>query len=135
MGYRFLEHTADIKLRAEGSSLAEALESALNGLASLIRGNATPAEKSEFTIEESSEYLEDLVVMSLEALLVICEVKKFLPSKVRVVELEEEPYYVRAVVLGEEVEEVETPVKAVTYHQLKVEKEEGRWIIEVVLDI
>ncbi|RME79746.1 MAG: archease [Methanobacteriota archaeon] len=133
--YTFLEHTADIKIRAEGKSLADAIEGALNGLASVIRGEDTREDGEELEIDVNEEFLEDAVVMAMEQLLVKCEVEKFSPSQVKVLEVEEQPYHINAIALGKRVDEVETIVKAITYHQLKIEEKEGKYIIEVVLDI
>jgi SHS2 domain-containing protein len=134
--YSFVEHTADMKLRAEGNSLTDALEAALNGLANLIKGNEKPAERDELKIEFNAEYLEDLIVMSLEKLLILSEVEKICPSKVKILALEKEGVYnIRAIVLGQKNIETSPLVKAITYHQLVMKQEGKKWIIEVVLDI
>ncbi len=161
MPYEFLEHTGDVKIRATGSSFREALESAMQALIQLISSNEAPGldeedeasqkngksglgEKKAQTKKASQELLlevetsniKDLVVMALERLFVMCEIEDVLPRSVKILEEEHEnPYYVRFAVFGEKGKLSDTEIKAITYHQLRVDKTDDGWLIEVVIDI
>ncbi len=161
MPYEFLEHTGDVKIRATGSSFREAIESAMQALIQLIsskeaseasvqesdnevsgkgakkRGIAKAKKASqELLLEVETSNIKDLIVMALERLFIMCEIEDVLPRSVKILEEEHEnPYYVRFAVFGEKGKLSDTEIKAITYHQLRVDKTEGGWLIEVVIDI
>ncbi len=136
--YEYVEHTSDVKIRAKGKSFAEALESLMQGLIDLMKsGNTAQSNKEKETLLElNTSHINDLVIMSLEKILVISEIENIIPKKAKILEEEHEnPYYVKFALFGSEGEFNETLIKAVTYHQLKVEKEEDGWLLEVIVDI
>jgi SHS2 domain-containing protein len=138
--FEFLEHTADIKVRAKGKNFADALESALKAVSTLIAESQAkkPLSDKEETmlIEVKEKFIQDIVVNSMEKLIVLCEINKLIPSDVKVLSFEEgNYYYLKAAVFGKKTEEIETFIKAVTYHQLNIKKDEKETVIEVILDI
>ena len=130
--YRFLEHTADILFEALGSSFKEALENAARALFEVV-GEAEA--KEERIVEAEAPARDELVVVFLSNLITEMDIEGMVFSDVKIVELtEDHRFYVRAKVWGEHTLPKEC-VKGVTYHMLKVEKKNGFWRIQVLLDV
>ncbi len=51
MSYEFLEHTADVKFRAEGASLEEMFVSAAEAMAETVRGDIKILEQEDRSFE------------------------------------------------------------------------------------
>ncbi|MEM4331242.1 MAG: archease [Candidatus Anstonellales archaeon] len=136
--YEFLEHTADIKIRAKGKNFADAMEGAFNAIISIINEKKEKREKEEkLIIEVREKFLEDVVVNALEKLITYSEIEKIMPYDVKVISFDEMNnfYSLKAIVFGYKVNEIETPIKAVTYHQLVIKEIENETIIEFIIDI
>jgi len=129
--------TADLTVEAYGSTLEEAF-----GNAALAMFNAmTPLEGVEEhevrTVEVRGDDLGGLLYNFLDELLYVHDIDHLVFSGVDV-GLEEEPLQLRANCLGERFDpnrhESGIVIKAVTFHQMKIEKGEKDWTIRVVLD-
>lgn len=129
MPFRILEHTADIGIIAEGPTFEKALESAAQGMFSLM-GKSRQKEKIELSMER--ERRDELVVFLFSEILARCESEGFLPCRMKV--LESTPNSVRVQVLGE-YKTLKNIIKAVTFHMLEVNQEHGTWKIQVLFDI
>ncbi len=123
--FRFLDHTADLAVEACGETLKEALEELARAMltAQLEELEGLSGEKVEVPIEVEEETLEDLIVSFLEEILYTEEVEKLQGFDVSVEELEEGPYRVKAVLKAYR-HPPASIIKAITYHQLKVEEKE-----------
>jgi SHS2 domain-containing protein len=142
--YEFLPHMADAKFRAYGPSLEEVLANAATALVSLMceADQGRPARKESIKVEASS--LEQLTVKFLTEFLYLLDVKSFLLAKVESIRIEEiqkdggKLYRLEAQVTGDDVSpqyEVYGLVKAVTYNEIKIEKIDGGWLLEAVVDM
>jgi len=134
MGYKFLDHTADIIVEGDGRSLAEAVENVGKGIIARIG----PAEKEEvsFEVEEHAEELDELIVVSLSAIISECEMRELQPYSYKVLELEEKGKRKRLKArIGAGKGQPKDVVKAVTYHELMVEQKDGKSVVRVLLDI
>lgn len=140
MGFRYLEEgpTADLLVEAYGSTLGEAFANA-----ALAMFNAmTPLEKVEPRISRVIELengdLEGLLYDFLDELLYINDTENLIFSSIDV-DVDIERLRLRAECRGEPFDpgrhEAGAVVKAVTFHQMKVEKTDGEWRIRVVFDL
>jgi SHS2 domain-containing protein len=138
MKYKFFEHTADVIFEAYGKSYEEAFENAAEAMFSFIGEVKKIKGKKSFVIEEEAESLENLTVFCLSDLLSESEIRDMLLCKVKVEKFIEKKgkFYLKAKAFGEEKkdEKVRDLIKAVTYHELKVEKNE-KVKIRVLLDV
>lgn len=136
--YEVFEHTADLGLRVTAPSCEALFAEAGRGLFSLfvaegsIVGNT---EEREFELNETE--LPFLFFDWLSELLHLFETEDVLLSEFHV---RLTPTGLTAVVRGEKVDRerhrLEHEVKAITYHQLKVEEHtDGGWAAEVIVDI
>lgn len=142
--YEFLPHMADAKFRAYGHSLEEVLVNAATALVSLMweADKVRPVRKESIKVEASS--LEQLTVKFLTEFLYLLDVKSFLLAKVESIRIEEiqkdgsRLYRLEAQVTGDDVSpqyEIYGLVKAVTYNEIKIEKIDGGWLLEAVVDM
>ncbi|MBM3309633.1 MAG: archease [Candidatus Altiarchaeales archaeon] len=136
--FEFLEHTADLKFRSFGSTLNEAFENAgkavFNAMADL---NAVKlADSRKITLE--AEDLEVLLHDFLSELIYLFSVEELLLKKFEVRIVQVDTFQLHATVSGEKIDlkrhKLHKEVKAATYHDMKIEKKGGEWIIEVVCD-
>lgn len=136
MSYSVIDVAGDIGLRAEGKTLEECFVNAGLGLYSLITdiNLIKPAQKSEISISE--ETLEDLLVSFLNELIFQFDAYGFIGREIKL-ELKEKS--LKAEVYGEsfnpEKHERKLLVKAATYHNLVLKKENDYWIAEIIFDI
>lgn len=135
--FELIEHTADIGIRAFGSSEKGVFQNAATGMFSLICDPATVAETEEFEIEVEAEDRETLLVEWLNELLYIYDSRRVLLRRFEVIELEETR--LRGVAYGEPLDldrhSLAADIKAVTYYMLKVEETPDGWVAEVIFDV
>ncbi|MDD8020970.1 MAG: archease [Acidobacteriota bacterium] len=142
--YEFLPHMADAKFRAYGHSLEEVLANAAEAMVSLMweADKIRPLRRESIRVEASN--LEQLTVKFLTEFLYLFEVKSFLLTNVESIKIEEvkrdtgELFRLEAEVVGDDTPpgyEVYGLVKAVTYNEMKIEKIEEGWRLEVVVDM
>jgi SHS2 domain-containing protein len=135
MEFKFLDHTADIKFQAFGNSLNEVFEnSALALINSIFSGDVKPVKKKKIKVKGKD--LESLMYNFLEEFLFLIDAKKFIPSKVKVI-IDEEGKKLEAELSGDSVGnyQIDTGVKAITYHDMFIQRIGKRWIAQVVLDV
>jgi SHS2 domain-containing protein len=133
--YEILEHTADIGLRVRGKSLEELFLEAARGLAEII-GVWKPqdGEKQEITLRADDPGA--LLVDWLSEILYLHDARNASIAEVQVEQVDEKGIAgsVSLVPMKEPPDEG-IQVKAITYHQLKVERSDGGWTAEVYLDV
>jgi SHS2 domain-containing protein len=124
-------------IEAYGNSLKEVFEYAALGLVSIIVDPTTidPVEQRYVKLKGSDP--ENLLVKWLSEVLYLYDGQEFLPSDVSIRRLTTRE--LEAVVTGETVDEAKhvfkMDVKAITYHQLKVEEMEDGCVVRVFVDI
>ena len=134
--FKFLEHTADIKFQAFGISIEEVFENA--GLAmfnSMHDGKVK--EKRKVKIKAEGKDFESLLYNFLEELLVLFDSEGFFLSKIKSLKVDEKKFKLEAEVVGDDAKnyEIHIDIKAVTYSEMFVKKQGGKWIAQVVLDV
>lgn len=139
--FEFLEHTADVYIRAFGTSMEQAYENAALAMFETM----TDSSKIEQTIEDSVEIeAEDqyaLLYNWLEALLIKFETDGMLYSRFQINNWTEtsESFRFTAKLWGEKFNADKHPqkvgVKAVTYHLMVVIREPEKVVLEFILDI
>jgi len=135
MSYEFLEHTADVKFRAEGATVEEMFSSAADAMNDTIRGDIKILEQRAVTFDVDGKDLEELLYNFLEEFLFLLDVEDFLVSSVKEISVKDNK--LKAVVVGDFAENYKftNDVKAVTYSEMKIEEVNGDYSCEVVLDV
>ena len=135
--YQPIDHTGDLGMRVFGSDLHELFAHAAWGLFDLMTDaeGIKPRDSQSMAVEAVD--LEDLMVRWLGELLYAYDTKRFLVAEVTFQALE--PDHLRATLRGETLDAtrhpIDTEIKAVTYHQIAVERLETGWQAQVIFDI
>jgi protein archease len=131
------DHTADIGLRAEADTPEELMSALAEGLAELICPRAGVRAERRVAVRLEAEDREGLTVDFLWKVMSAVEYDGFAIARVDVHRAREKA--LEADLWGEDRDparhEIVTEIKAVTYHQLKVAREAGRWTARVILDL
>jgi protein archease len=137
MSYEILDHTADLCIRVTGRDFKDFLRNASLAMMDQItdRDKVEPSVKE--TIEVTGETNEEILVRLLSEILYLHETSKLVFNDIRVevsnenkvvAELQGERYYPRK-------HELYLEIKAVTYHDLKVEMVNDKFTADIVFDI
>lgn len=135
--YELFEHTADLGLRIRAENLATLFEEAATCLMSAIVEDPSRIEPREsFELSIAGDDREYLLFDWLRELLYRFEADKWLLAKSAVQTNESG---LTATIWGEPLDvsrhQLSHEVKAITYHELKVEPTDGGWLAEVIVDI
>lgn len=137
MDYEILDHTADVCVRVYGKSLDELLKNAAYAMMDLItdRERVIPSQKIE--IKAEGETKEELLVHWLGEILYLHQAQKMVFRDFEVNIISETQ--VRGKAFGEKVDlerhELSSDIKAVTYHNLKIEPLDNGLKVDIVFDI
>jgi len=138
MKFKFLEHTADAKMQAFGATLEEAFSNAALGMFNVMvdTSKIKQVKKHLFTIKSENE--ESLLYDFLEHLIFLIDSEDFLLSEVlELTIIRNKVLTLVARVIGDNHtnQEVHSYIKAVTYSEMFIKKEKGKYVIQVVFDI
>jgi SHS2 domain-containing protein len=128
------EHTADVGIRAFGNTLEELFESAALGMCHLMAGDRElrPLVSRELTV--TAVDVEQLLVRFLSELVYLTDVQRIIFSHFRIsIDGSTLTADCQGEGIGSDRSGLGIEIKAVTYHMLKVNVEEG-WI-QVVFDV
>ena len=132
-----IEHTADIGIRCRAPTLERLFECAARAMFELIvpLDSVEPARKVPVAVKAAS--LEELFVSWLEELLYIWESKRILLSRFMVRNVSTDS--VEAAVAGEPYDagrhDLQSEIKAATYHGLQIERTGDGWEVQVIFDV
>lgn len=122
MGFKILEHTSDLGLEAHGKTLKEAFTEIAKGLFVIIAGSNSVRQTRSFTVSVSAESAKELLVAWLNQLIFLYDSEKVLFGHFKILEFDHN--HLRAKVSGEALEfgkhEIQTYVKAATYHNVSI---------------
>ncbi len=140
MSYRLLEHTADVGLEVTAATLPELFSEALGGMVEVVTDARKIRPLRELSVELEAEGLDLLLLELLTEALYRFDVYGELFSRARL-EIAEtgEGWSLSGTMAGEEADPARHPmkvmIKAVTYHQLAVERAGAGWRATVIFDI
>ena len=139
--FEFLEHTADVYIRAYGKNMKEAYENAAISMFETMTDTRKVSQTTEEIIEVEAEDQYALLYNWLEALLVKFETQSMLYSKFQITNWKEdvETFKLTATIWGEKFNPENHPqkvaVKAITYHRMVIIRDPDQVILEFILDI
>jgi SHS2 domain-containing protein len=143
--FELLPHTADLKIRAYGTTLHELFTNALKGMFNSIHPISSgctyqngrlvcPSLPIKHTLTVTASDLESLLVNFLSEAL-------YLSDRYNEVYLDAlfetlDDYSLEGIIYGVPIQGFEVvEIKAVTYHDLTIEKVNGMWQADIVFDI
>ena len=135
--FTVLDISGDVGLTAFGGSLQEAFVNAAIGMYTLMTGLDAVAAAKTIDVSIENQSSDGLLVSWLNELIFHFDAYGFVGKKIDIKEFSGKRISAR--IAGEEFDPVRHEgrllIKAATYHQLRIEKKEGRWEISVIFDI
>ena len=132
--FKFLEHTADIKFQAFGKSVEEVFENSALAMSNAMYDGKVE-KKKKIKIKVEGKDFESLLYNFLEEFLFLFDSKNFLFGEVKNLRIDK--FKLESEVLGDKASNYNftRDVKAVTYNEMFVKKQNNKWIAQVVLDV
>jgi SHS2 domain-containing protein len=138
-GFRPVEHTADRAIAAWGPDLAGLFTAAAEGMFADSVSCSDIEPEQEWAIQVEADSLEDLLHAWLSELLWVSERDEAAVCRVEVEAVQENPYRARGRAWGgappPDLPHTGAPVKAVTYHNLRVWRDGDLWLARLVFDV
>jgi len=135
--FNTIEHTADIGIEVEASSLEELFAGAGQAMFSIMveEGTVEPALRREVSLDATDlpelmfKWLNELIFLVSAQRLLLCEFEVKIAGEQRL----------EAVVKGEEIDParhgLELEIKAATYHDMEVLRRGEEWYARVIFDV
>jgi SHS2 domain-containing protein len=135
--YEFIEHTADVGVKAYGKTISECFEHAAVGMFDIITDSSHIDSKGEYIINIESDDLEQFLVDWLSELLFLQSSRNIVFSEFHV-DIDQNKNCLSSTVFGEEFDTSKhksgVEIKAVTYHMLAMSRHEP-YFVQVLFDI
>lgn len=135
--YEFIEHTGDVGIKVYGQTHRDLFQNAFKAFFEILIEPEQIKPSQEKMIVVENEGWERLLVSWLSEFLYLFETDQWLFRTCEIQSLDENR--VQAIGRGEKFDparhEIKTEVKAVTYHQLSIEKKKDCWETSIILDI
>jgi SHS2 domain-containing protein len=135
--FQEIEHTADLGIEVEADSPAELFRCAGHALFSLMVNTGNVQMREERRAIVQADGWEELLHDWLSRLLREFLQDGFIAAAITIDEIDST--HLQACIAGEKLDyerhEFETEIKAVTYHQLAVTCDQGRWRARVIFDV
>jgi len=133
-GFKFIEHTADIKFQAFGSSLEEAFKNSGFAVSKIILNKKLKGNIKK-RIKVKGKNNERLLYNFLEELLVLFDSENFLITNIKNIKIKNENLIAEVMGVNAGKYKMDNHIKSVTYNEMFVKREKNRWIIQVVVDV
>jgi SHS2 domain-containing protein len=138
-GFREVEHTADKAAEAWAATLPELFVAAAEAMFSASADLANIERTQEWTVTVGADSPEDLLHAWLSELLWLSDRDQAVPCAFEIEELDEQRWHLEAKAWGgpapQDVPHTGAPVKAVTYHDLSIWRDDSVWKAHVVFDV
>ncbi len=130
--FKFLRHTADAKIYVESNSIEGIFKDSLEAINKFLGPKikkGSKIKKIEITLPQSK--FPDILIDFLSEVLLKIYIEKAI-FKIKEIKFN---YFLKANLEGREFESLKKEIKAVTYHQAKLEKIGNKYIAEFIVDI
>lgn len=139
MSFKFLEHTADLKVLVEEKTLAKAFASSALAMKEAIAEKLKVKEKTKKQISIKENDKESLLYSFLEEFLYLLDAENFLASKIKKLEIKKikDSFSLKAQISGDKASNYTftNDVKAITYNEMFVKENKDKTTIQFVLDV
>ena len=138
--YKFIDHTADIAVELEGSSLEELFIAGFEAWLSIVIDANNLKADDLIDVDISANSKEGLLVSFLNELNFLITTKKWLSLSIQSIKIFEDSdlFEVSAELNGIKLQkdfELKHEIKSVTYHQMAITKKKNLYSTRVVFDI
>ena len=135
--YEVINHPADLGLRVFGETREDLFAAAARGMFDQITDLKSIRTKLRRSVTVEASNPEELLVRFLSELLYIFTGQELLLGKFKVIKMDDR--HLEAEAWGEKCfpsrHQLKTEIKAVTYHNLKIDHDEAGWRAEVLFDV
>jgi len=131
MGYRWVDHTAELELRLDCPTEAAVFEDALSALAELV-GQGAGSDRVRFEVAIRAPDQAALLARWLDELLFHAETEDLIPERVERLQLCDGELHATVCAVRGSPRHL---VKGVTYHRLSIEQVSEGYEATVVLDV
>lgn len=130
----FLKHTADVKFQAFGKNIEELFENSFLALNQSIYDNKKIKRSKEKIIKVSGKDYESLLYNFLEEIIYLLDADNFVCAEVKDIKIK--GFKLSVILIGDKKEKYNftNKIKAVTYNEMFVKKQDNIWKCQVVLD-
>lgn len=143
MGYKkmkafeMIDHTADISIKVYGQNLKELFQNAAFGMFNILADLEGIKTSTELEIKVEALDKEELLIEWLDELLYDFYTKHIIFSKFDITELTDTKLTacVKGRFVGENRNRLKTEIKAVTRHNLHIEKKEDHYEVQIIFDV
>ncbi len=139
--YRFIDHTADIAVEVSAESYNDLFAASALAWKDSVVDNFSSDNQGEKEIEINDKSLEELLVNFLSELNYLLLVKRWIFSGVKEISVgkNKDQYTAKIKITGEPVDEskheLKIEIKAVTFHQMDIKYDDGKYKTRIVFDI
>jgi SHS2 domain-containing protein len=139
--FEFIDHTADVGIKAWGATLTELFENAAIGMFAVIAGEEYKAQglkiEKKIEISKNTDNLEEILVSWLSELLYIFNREKIYFNNFKISSLNNSG--IKAEANGVNIDlyqsNLYTEIKAVTFHDLKIEETADGFNCTIIFDV
>lgn len=137
MTFKFLPHTADIKIQVQAKTLNLGFKDSALALKKVITDKNNIKTKQTKKIKIKAQDTKSLLYNFLEEFLYLLDAKNFLLSKIKEIKINKNQTELIATAIGDKATNYEftNDVKAITYSDMKIKKNSKGYRLEFVLDV
>jgi len=132
--YKILDHPADIRVQVFGKTKEKLFISALKGMSEILKSEIK--DKNQIIknrIQVNSINLDNLLVDFLSEVLYLTQINKRIYNDIKFFKFSDKG--LEGELSGYEIESFGEDIKAVTYHGLKIEKQNNQYQATILFDI
>ncbi|MBN1503314.1 archease [Candidatus Woesearchaeota archaeon] len=136
MKFKYLDHTADLKLQAFGKTIEKAFVNSALGAFNYLHNTDEIRPVIKKQIKISAKRIESLLYDFLEELLFLLDTEGFLLNKIEDMKISKE-YELECTAYGDSFQnyDIHGNIKSVTYSDMFIKKEDNQYVVQVVLDL
>ncbi len=142
--FEIIDISGDVGLRISGKTVIDIFINAAKGLYNLITDTDSLEEKDSIEIYVKDDSPEGLLVRFLNELIFHFDARGFTGKDVEIIKsnlenIQGNGFFINAKIKGEEFDplrhESRLLIKAATYHNLKLYRDNSGWVSEIIFDI
>jgi SHS2 domain-containing protein len=135
-GYEYFEHPSDIRIQCTGITVNELFENAAKAIYDLMIEKTATGEEVEKQIDLKADSLQDLFFEWVSEVIFYAHAYKIFFYKFYYLKLTEKQLLVNAfgVKVSKDIK-LKGEVKAITYHDFYIKKQENYWLANFIVDV
>lgn len=137
--YNFIDHTADIAVNVKADSIEELFVASANAFKNAVIESDSGDKKENFSLKLNSPSRETLLVNFLNELNFRIIYKEKIFNNITDIKIRKRDYGYNLDCILEEMNvdknSIKTEIKSVTYHQMEIKKELGKYSTRIIFDI